>query len=469
MPKDNNQTPVTPTTNSDDQSPVFMEETLPPMPQEAPITQDITPVENKQDTEPNETPVETPIMDSGSAAPQDEVIMPPTVTSKNKKKFAGGKVIATILGLFLLIGGVGAGVLLVKQNQNISEKAATDCNSITNSATCVATSACSWKPEVTSQCSASNCVATGGNYTVGCSPTAIVPAYCKGIQSCQGLNKFECIGVCVWVEESKPLCKGTYVVTKGECYSTTNQLNECEDMGGICRRNSCNTDENQISQTCVEGSQDICCKTKATTIDCSQIKCNVGDTTCTVGGLKSSTCYVNHYVCDEVVSQCGGTPYKNNVASSSLFTTCGTEQIDLYCKECGLVNEVGSATCLANPSTCQKYTYRRNSNACTTTPTDESAIASCSNIKAYTESWVLIPQSNLSGLSVGDKINLCVTGTSTGGSFDMARFKVNGVTLPDTTTKRPGSSDYCYLYTIPTGTTTFNIVGQIHHTSLGWK
>ena len=123
MPKDNNQTPITPTTNSDDQSPVFMEETLPPMPQEAPITQDMAPVENKQDTKPNETPVETPIVDSGSAAPQDDAIMPPTVTSKNKKKFAGGKVIATILGLFLLIGGIGAGVLLVKQNQNINEKA----------------------------------------------------------------------------------------------------------------------------------------------------------------------------------------------------------------------------------------------------------------------------------------------------------------------------------------------------------
>lgn len=52
---------------------------------------------------------------------------------KNKKGFfkggsgqrsGGGKLIATILGIFLLVGAVAAGVLLVQQNQNIQEKAA---------------------------------------------------------------------------------------------------------------------------------------------------------------------------------------------------------------------------------------------------------------------------------------------------------------------------------------------------------
>ena len=66
----------------------------------------------------------SPIGLSGSAAPADDVLMPLTVAaSQPRKKFAGGKIIATILGLFLLVGGVGAGVYLTGQNQNPQEKA----------------------------------------------------------------------------------------------------------------------------------------------------------------------------------------------------------------------------------------------------------------------------------------------------------------------------------------------------------
>ncbi len=65
--------------------------------------------------------------DVGSAAPSVDIVMPPVITSQ-RKKFPGGKVIATILGLFLLVGGLGAGILLVDQNQNINEEAGyTDC------------------------------------------------------------------------------------------------------------------------------------------------------------------------------------------------------------------------------------------------------------------------------------------------------------------------------------------------------
>ena len=371
MPKDNNQTPITPTTNSDDQSPVFMEETLPPMPQEAPITQDMAPVENKQDTKPNETPVETPIVDSGSAAPQDDAIMPPTVTSKNKKKFAGGKVIATILGLFLLIGGIGAGVLLVKQNQNINEKAWTQ-------------------------------------------------------QTCESQDAILC---------PLPDYQATYEAGRAnnvgileECY--------CKYIGG--GGGSGNTD-NPTSGTCPNGNP--------FNNECVIIYCPNGDTN-------------NDGACE--VPDVGAWYGSKHTCGTKTFGTNECGQVDpvddngVYCELPGWDYDIKLSNCSGPLPP-------------TTPPTDNSGTASCSDVKAYTESWVLIPQINLPSLNVGDKINLCVTGTSTGGSFDMARFKVNGVTLPDTTTIRPGSNDYCYLYTIPTVTSTFNIIGQIHHTSLGWK
>ena len=57
------------------------------------------------------------------ATHSDDIVMAPIVTTTTpKKKFAGGKIIATILGLFLLVGGVGAGVYLTGQNQNVNEK-----------------------------------------------------------------------------------------------------------------------------------------------------------------------------------------------------------------------------------------------------------------------------------------------------------------------------------------------------------
>ncbi len=111
MPKDDSQkiSPVAVT------PPIFVEpDALPPMPSSN-VNNDVV----------NSSPVT-----SSTAAPIGDVIlpsMPPVVTSSTpNKKYAGGKVIATILGLFLLVGGVGAGVYLTSQNQDIREKAFTN-------------------------------------------------------------------------------------------------------------------------------------------------------------------------------------------------------------------------------------------------------------------------------------------------------------------------------------------------------
>lgn len=72
-----------------------------------------------------EQSMEMPATNNGSAAPQTDI--PPMVTNggpTTKKKFGGGKFIPTILGLLILTGAVSAGAYLVKQNQDIREKAA---------------------------------------------------------------------------------------------------------------------------------------------------------------------------------------------------------------------------------------------------------------------------------------------------------------------------------------------------------
>ena len=61
-------------------------------------------------------PPEVPI-----AQPSD--FFPPIESSSNTKKFAGGKIIATFLSMLFLVGGVGAGIVLVQNPQLIKQKA----------------------------------------------------------------------------------------------------------------------------------------------------------------------------------------------------------------------------------------------------------------------------------------------------------------------------------------------------------
>ncbi len=102
------------------------------------------------------------------------------------------------------------------------------------------------------------------------------------------------------------------------------------------------------------------------------------------------------------------------------------------------------------------------------TPTPPGMSAVCSALKAYTSGWTQLSGSQLSVLKPGNNINFCVNGTTNSGSFDKAKFTINGSQQSETTTKRPGTNDYCQSYTIPDGATTFTVTAQIHHATLGW-
>lgn len=69
----------------------------------------------------------------------------------------------------------------------------------------------------------------------------------------------------------------------------------------------------------------------------------------------------------------------------------------------------------------------------------------------------------------GDMVYFTVGGTTTGGSFDMAHFTINGELRSDVTTKRPGTEEFYDAYTLPEGLTTLSVQAQIHHTTLGWN
>lgn len=97
-------------------APLIVEDAIPPMMGSGTLYQTNTSL--TEDTK-------TDKINVGSTAPNNDILSSTVITTNaNKNRFVGGKVIATILGLFLLVGGIGAGLILTQQNQNLEEKAA---------------------------------------------------------------------------------------------------------------------------------------------------------------------------------------------------------------------------------------------------------------------------------------------------------------------------------------------------------
>jgi hypothetical protein len=102
------------------------------------------------------------------------------------------------------------------------------------------------------------------------------------------------------------------------------------------------------------------------------------------------------------------------------------------------------------------------------TPSPMPITGQCVSTKVYSPNWTAIAPSEYYNLVDNSQVYFCTAGSSSAGSFDMARFTINGTLYPNTTVKRTGSNDFCQLYTIPKGSYTTNVQGEIHHTSLGW-
>lgn len=101
-----------------------------------------------------------------------------------------------------------------------------------------------------------------------------------------------------------------------------------------------------------------------------------------------------------------------------------------------------------------------------TLPPQISAV--CNEVKIYDIDWNLLTSSELSDLNTGDVIKFAVSGTTNDGSFDKARFSINGAGPLETSTKRTGTEEYYIEYTIPSGVVDFGVSVQVHHSSLDW-
>lgn len=406
-----------------------------------------------------------PAATDGSAAPPVPDIS--SIISSPKKKFGTGKIIATILSILIIVGGVGAGTYLVGQKQIFKQKASS----------CLGT--CGGQGIGTVSCSSYTEYVTCHCYNNLAYPTWGDKRSCDEGEHCK-------IGVCIPNESNTDVSTGPTVVG-GD--STT-----CDNCT-LGTTKSCSVSGKSGKQTCVQSEYCIgkinagnwggcVISSTNTTINDNTGNTVVNNDTTTVtnsgwppNGAACSNGTIGGcvtYFCPNGCS--GGCGVNDEGVTWTFYGSCSEAQSALG-NSCGQVDTVNQNNVYCVPTnTAYKDSIIQCSSNCThsgggddtTTETTPPAAPYCAAVKAYNSNWGLLTSTELSKLTSDSVVNFCVTGTTTSGTFDKAKFTINAVEMPETTTKRPNSGDFCQTYTIPTGTTTVSVSAKIHHSTLGW-
>lgn len=359
-------------------------------------------------------------------------------------KYGGKKVIATIFGMFLLIGGVVAGVLLVQQQQELAEKASSGSECQQNS-DCILLE----NPEKSGTFSA---------------PRAI--------------------------SQVKISAKETFTYSKGSngdnCYKVTIENRslswqkigdgpECKDISNIqvwMEKTQSEGIEWLIEQLC-EGIKVKVNKEHGVFDVVIEVSQN-GESWQSFQSFKGDSGSAKEYFFE----------YNNTLPSNSKVRAkilYNGEQVAIVTREdlsCSNPPEEPPACKYCFEKTCQTRTIQcsnelnqcETSNDCVepTVPPDEKTTAKCNDVKTYDFEWNLLTSDDLSNLKPGERVRFAVSGTASAGTFDKARFTVNGTLRSEVTTKKPGSQEFYDDYTIPQGVTNFTVKGEVHHSELGW-
>jgi len=405
----------------------------------------------------------------GSAGPANEkvsVISPATVTPR--KKFGGGRIIATILGILLLVGGVGAGIILTQQRQDVREKAeACDCG-MADTGGCL-------------PCTIGGEPVPSAN--VGITPGKDCECGIKeggfGCKPCSGEEALPACGTNLTCKTSSvsgaSTCKNSYGDTLWCCGSgqIINSSNTCQNSSSCPVGRSCGSSPVSGTTQCLSGGTTAFCCPAGENYDqfngCSQAQTEY----CSTNG----ECAFPKF-CDSGTHKC---IYASN-------TTCGRDtdpgapvccspEVAQNCATASKVCEESSRLeCIGSVGGSNVWcTIDANSSQCggagtsppSTNPPDGTS-AQCLNVKAYDADFTLLTATQLSALKPDDVVNFCVAGSKTAGEFDRAEFKVGNAAKVATTTLRPGSNDFCQSYTIQATDTTVSVKARIHHTPLGW-
>lgn len=366
-----------------------------------------------------------------NSGPLPPITTPPLATTSPKKKYGGGRIIATILGFMLLVGGIIGGVVLTQQQQDVREKAK-EANCDQSEVECwdgscaASSSKCPKKPAAPAPAPPAQ---TGGNNSggnnSGGNTTTTTTTTTTTKPSTPGVGEFGYVYP-GQLDNGQPYVAGTYIAPNGERYPVdapgTLQAAAAYFAQNPGALESLNMSDSAIAQI--------------TTFQ------TTGNTGSNLGPINCSEVSWDDGITATVTEPCPGGGYLIEKTNNTVW-------------------------CTADNSNCKPGTGGGGGSPPPTNTTNSAA--NCQNVKAYSSTWAELSKAQLSELTAGTAVNFCVSGITNTGAFDRARFTINGAAQAQTTTKRQNSSDYCQIYTIPAGTTTFKVTAIIHHATLGWR
>ncbi len=490
-----------------------------------------------------DNPVIPPIPDDSSSnfqpaggfgSPSDTPVVATPNSSGNSSakpsRKISGKVVATLFGMLLLIGGVGAGLVLVNQQQILKQKAATGsgCNNsgcfcdpfvcdqfkdqlggtggtqypitcYVVKQTCPGGSngACTENPEFldAGQLTFSDLQCGKQQIDMGCKSAA-------GVRTAGTTSKTFGAGACSGgtnpttapTPTNPPgwgAC-GACPAPGGDCFlkpdgSTNHPMSQCQmNDKGVCTWNPSlcgNTGGGGGGST---PSLKACGETCSSDSQCYPTGANGGTERCVSGTCQNTACLgktVPGRNCDCSALNACGERCSASLGLCQATSQCGYIAGGTQCAPPGTEGNTNNTYCIPgvpnNGYTIGQCTgiatiyLKKPDGTVVSTQADVQAAcaatpatAQCTNIKAYDTNWNLLTPTQLSALTSGSKVRFTVMGTTTSGNFDKARFTINGTQTPEVTTLKPGTAEFYYEYTVPAGTTTFSVTAQIHQQQL---
>ena len=366
------------------------------------------------------------------ASPMSTTEIPAMVTPPPPKpRMSGGKIFAAVLGLFLLVGGVGAGVILTGQQQDIRNRAATD---TTPTPTPTPTSSPSTENQTVTLNPITDTYIQGNSGDENNATSVDLPI--GELNNATGAIR----RILIKFDLSKIPAGSTIVSATLSLYNKKDYA----DTAGVFKvyRVKQVWVENQATWNIWKTGSKWATAGAFGATDTEQTDIGSRDMTAS----ESVNTYKDWTLTASAIQEMVDGTFTNN----GFLLKADTELNDGY--------TFGSASDTNKPKLVIVYQTSGGS------PPPLSGFQ-CISVKAYDTNWSVLTDSDLSNLLTGTQIKLCIASS---GTPDKAQFKINDTLKPETTSVRPGSTDFCQDYTVLSTDITISVKAKVHYPSQGW-
>lgn len=434
-------------------------------------------------------PTVPPVAGFPAAAAQDPTFgavpggFPPVVPLSNQPPKRGLPKMATFVGVLFLFLAVGAGVLLVQQQQNINEGASdAQCYSVdTNACTFSQNPTHCWRATTNNACRRLDGTVDGtlevfsgfGAFDGQVCYTCDANSLDNGTRKCSA-------GTLV---ETNPACGGTSTTPPNETLPPTATE---PPLGAVCGE-SCSADSDcrgstipGVAVSCRQGKcvNSMCADRGGNTISGTRCDCDMSTGQCgepcgaAIGlcdASKGLSCtYLARNQCSASTQWPVCVPFANNATGRGAMPN-----VPLYQNAAFEQRQCGSGTSDPNNNYIYHPAFTTGVTAAQVTeficnPETDTPSGQCLVVRIYDTNWNELTTAQKALLKPGDTIRVTVAGSGTSGTIDQARFTFNGTLRTAVTQKKPNSQEFYDEVTIPASATTVTVKGELHHTTLGW-